>query len=50
MSHDATIAVDAEGDGTHLTWSVDVVPDELLPIFQGAYDNAVTAMKSKFES
>ena len=38
VSHDATVAVDAEGDGTHLTWSVDVVPDELLPLFQGAYD------------
>ena len=49
VSHDATIAVDAEGDGTHVTWSVDVVPDELLPIFQGAYDNAVTALKNKFE-
>ena len=49
VSHDATVAVDAEGDGTHLTWSVDVVPDELLPLFQGAYDSAVTAMKAKFE-
>ena len=24
-------------------------PDELLPIFQGAYDNSVVALKAKFE-
>jgi carbon monoxide dehydrogenase subunit G len=49
VSHEATVAVDAEGSGTHLTWSVTVEPDELLPLFQGAYDSAVTAMKAKFE-
>ena len=43
VSHVATISVDAEGDGTHVTWDVEVVPDELLPIFQGADHNAVTA-------
>jgi carbon monoxide dehydrogenase subunit G len=37
VSHLATIGVDADGDGTHLTWTVDVEPDELLPIFQGVY-------------
>ena len=25
VSHEATVAVDAEGDGTHLTWTVEVV-------------------------
>jgi carbon monoxide dehydrogenase subunit G len=49
VSHEATVAVDAEGDGTHLTWTVDVTPDELLPLFQGAYDGGVKAMKKKFE-
>jgi carbon monoxide dehydrogenase subunit G len=48
-SHEATVAVDPEGTGTHLAWTVTVVPDELLPLFQGAYDGAVNAMKTKFE-
>ena len=36
----ATISVDAEGDGTHLTWTVEVEPDDLLALFQGAYEGA----------
>jgi carbon monoxide dehydrogenase subunit G len=50
VSHVATIAIDPEGTGSHVTWSVEVEPADLLPIFQGAYDNAVTALKTKFES
>lgn len=50
VSHHCTISVDAEGDGTHLTWTIDVEPDELLPIFQGVYEGSVAAMKEKFES
>jgi carbon monoxide dehydrogenase subunit G len=50
VSHLVTIAVDAEGDGTHLTWTVEVEPDDLLPLFQGTYEGAVTALKKKFES
>ena len=49
-SHQAVIAVDSEGSGSHVSWTVDVEPADLLPIFQGAYDNAVTALKTKFES
>jgi hypothetical protein len=49
VSHEATVAVDAEGDGTHLSWTVDVTPDDLLPLFKGAYDSGVKAMKVKFE-
>ena len=44
-SHEVVIAVEAEGDGTHLTWTVTVEPDDLLGIFQGIYDGAVVAMK-----
>lgn len=50
VSHLATIGVDAEGAGTHLTWTVEVEPDELLPIFQGIYEQSVVALKEKFES
>ena len=50
VSHLVTITVDAEGDGTHLTWTVDVEPDDLLPLFQGIYEGSVAALKEKFES
>ena len=50
VSHLATISVEAEGSGTHLVWSVDVEPDELLPLFQGIYDQSVIALKEKFEA
>jgi carbon monoxide dehydrogenase subunit G len=49
VSHEATIAIDPEGSGSHVSWMVAVEPDEMLPIFQGAYDNAVSALKTKFE-
>ena len=50
VSHEATIAIDPEGGGSHLTWSVEVEPEDLLGVFQGAYDNAVASLKTKFES
>ena len=49
VSHLVTISVDAEGDGTHLTWAVEVEPDELLPVFQGMYDGTVVALKEQLE-
>jgi carbon monoxide dehydrogenase subunit G len=50
VSHLATISVDAEGDGTHLTYAVDVEPDELLALFVGTYEASVVALKKQFES
>jgi carbon monoxide dehydrogenase subunit G len=50
VSHLATIGVDAEGSGTHLTWEVEVEPDELCALFQGVYDRSVIALKEKFEA
>jgi hypothetical protein len=50
ISHLATISVDAEGKGTHLTWEVEVEPDDLLPLFAGIYEQSVAALKEKFES
>lgn len=49
-SHVATISVDAAGGGTHLTWDVEVVPDELLPLFSGTYDGAVVQLKQQLEA
>jgi carbon monoxide dehydrogenase subunit G len=48
-SHLATISVDPEGEGAHLTWTVAVVPDELLPLFQGVYESSVVEIKKRLE-
>ena len=47
VSHLATISVDAEGSGTHLTWEVEVEPDELCPVFQGVYEQSVVALEEE---
>jgi carbon monoxide dehydrogenase subunit G len=49
-SHTATITVEPEGTGSHLTWTVDVSPDELLGLFVPIYEGSCTALKEKFES
>ena len=49
-SHLATISVAPEGDGAHLIWMVEVVPDELLAVFQGVYESSVIAVKKQLES
>src|SRR6476469_9018338 len=36
-SHTATITVEPEGNGSHVTWAVDVSPDELLGLFLPVY-------------
>jgi carbon monoxide dehydrogenase subunit G len=48
-SHLATIAVDPEGIGSHVTWSVDVVPDDLLGLFVPIYEGSVVELKKKIE-
>ena len=50
VSHLATISVDAEGGGTHLTWEVEVEPDELCAVFGGVYEQSVVALKKQLES
>ncbi|HEY5076442.1 MAG TPA: SRPBCC family protein, partial [Acidimicrobiia bacterium] len=48
-SHLATIAVEPEGSGSHVTWSVDVVPDDLLGLFVPIYEGSVVELKKKIE-
>ena len=48
-SHTATIAVDPEGGGTHVTWSVAVDPDELLGLFVPVYEGSLAEMKKQLE-
>ncbi len=49
-SHTATITVAPDGNGTHLTWAVDVSPDELLGLFLPVYEGSVVELKKKLES
>lgn len=49
-SHLATITVTQEGSGSHLTWAVEVVPDDLLGLFVPVYEGSVVELKKKLEA
>ena len=49
-SHLVTIAVAPEGTGSHVTWTVEVTPDELLGLFLPIYEGSVLEIKKKVES
>jgi carbon monoxide dehydrogenase subunit G len=49
-SHLVTIAVAPEGKGSHVTWAVEVTPDELLGLFLPIYEGSVLEIKKKVES
>jgi hypothetical protein len=47
--HLATISVDADGDGSLLTWVYEVRPDELASAFGPVYEQSVQEVKAKLE-
>jgi mxaD protein len=47
-SHKATITVEPEGDGSKVTWSYDVTPDEMAPIFGDTYKSALATLENAF--
>ncbi|MGH8977063.1 MAG: SRPBCC family protein [Acidimicrobiia bacterium] len=47
--HLATISVEADGEGSLLTWAYDVRPDEMASAFGPVYEQSVQAIKAKFE-
>ena len=47
--HLATISVDADGDGSLLTWAYEVRPDELAGAIGPIYDGSAQAVKAKLE-
>jgi carbon monoxide dehydrogenase subunit G len=49
-SHLVTIGVEPEGAGSHVTWSVEVQPDDLLALFLPIYESSVVELKKKIES
>jgi carbon monoxide dehydrogenase subunit G len=44
-SHKATITVIPEGDGSLVTWDVDVEPDDMTEMMQGIYQQSLQALK-----
>jgi carbon monoxide dehydrogenase subunit G len=47
-SHTATMKVEAEGDESKVTWSYDVTPDEMAPIFGDTYKAGLAAIQAAF--
>ena len=47
-SHEATITVESEGDGSKVTWSYAVTPDEMAPIFGDTYKAALASLENAF--
>jgi carbon monoxide dehydrogenase subunit G len=44
-NHRANITVTADGNGSHVTWDVEVEPDEMTEMMQGIYQQSLQAMK-----
>jgi carbon monoxide dehydrogenase subunit G len=44
-SHTATITVAPRGDGSFVTWDVEVEPDDMTDLLQGMYQQSLQALK-----
>jgi carbon monoxide dehydrogenase subunit G len=49
-SHEATISVEPDGDGSKVTWAYAVTPDEMAPIFGDTYKAALATIENTFSS
>ena len=49
LEHLATLTVTPEGDGSHVTWAVEVKPDDLLAMFLPIYEGSIGEIKKKVE-
>jgi mxaD protein len=43
-SHRATISVEPNGEGSKVTWTYEVTPDEMEPILRGIYKRALASL------
>ena len=48
-NHQATITVHDNGTGSRVTWDVDVTPDDMAPLMQGMYQQALASLKEKLD-
>jgi len=47
--HEATITVTPAGEGSHVTWDVDVEPEPMLALFTQIYQQSLDALKKHVE-
>ena len=47
--HEATITVTPAGEGSHVTWAVEVEPDTMLDLFTQIYQQSLDALKAHIE-
>jgi carbon monoxide dehydrogenase subunit G len=47
-SHTATITVEPAGEGSKVTWSYNVTPDEMAPLFGDTYKGALASLEGLF--
>jgi carbon monoxide dehydrogenase subunit G len=47
-SHQATMKVEPDGDGSKVTWSFSCSPDEMAPIFGDTYKAGLAAIQAAF--
>lgn len=48
-NHKATISVQPAGSGSQVLWDVEVEPDEMAPMLQGMYQQALQALRSHLD-
>jgi carbon monoxide dehydrogenase subunit G len=48
-SHEATITVIEDGDGTRVVWEVEATPDEMAGLMQGIYQSSLEALATHTE-
>ena len=48
--YNAAVEVLAEGDGSRVVWTIDLLPDELAPAIGGMMDEAVKSMRKALAS
>ena len=48
-SHEATITVHPDGDGSRVTWDVTATPDDMAGLMQGMYQQALESLKTTAE-
>lgn len=46
-NHRAVVTVSPAGAGSKVTWDFEVAPDEMAPLLQGAYEQALGTLKDK---
>ena len=48
--HEATITVEPDGDGSRVTWAVEIEPDSMTDLFVQTYQQSLEALKAHAEA